>query len=296
MPSPKKTTDQSRAHPSKGPNTSLDLYLQDINRLEMVTPEQERALAKRIRAGDTRALNQLVMGHLRFVVTVARSYRGRGLPLADLINEGNQGLLRAARRYDETKGVKFISYAVWWIRQAMQQALAEQTWMVRLPMSRIGLLRKIGKVSKAWAREKGYEPTAKELAEALGTTADHIADTLRSSKRHLSLDASVGEDEETNLLSFLADEKQPSPDEGLLQAALAPVVNAALAFLSPRESEILTLYYGIGVDQALTLEQIGQRFRLTRERIRQIKDKALARLRHPARRQQLDALMETVRD
>lgn len=262
---------------------SLDQYLQEIGEVELLTAPEEVELAKRIRKGDQAALETLTKANLRFVVSVAKQYQNQGLSLGDLINEGNLGLIKAAKRFDETKGFKFISYAVWWIRQAILQALAEQSRIVRLPLNRVGALHKIGKVSSGLEQEFGREPSATEIADELDMSAYEVMDTLKISSRHLSLDAPFNEGEDNRLLDVLEDEFQPAPDERLLTDSLRHEIEKALSTLTPREAEVIGLYFGINREEPLTLEQIGERFGLTRERVRQIKEKAIRRLRHTSR-------------
>ncbi len=262
---------------------SLEQYLQEIGKIELLKPEEEVELARRIRAGDEEALKKLTQANLRFVVSVAKQYQNQGLPLSDLINEGNVGLIKAAKRFDETKGYKFISYAVWWIRQAILQALAEQSRIVRLPLNRVGALHKIGKASSELEQEFGREPSADEIADELDMSEHEVMDTLKISSRHLSLDAPFSEGEDNSLLDVLSDEVQPLPDESLMTNALKDDIKKALGTLSKREAEVISLYFGLDGKQALTLEEIGVRFKLTRERVRQIKEKAIRRLRHASR-------------
>jgi RNA polymerase primary sigma factor len=262
---------------------SLEIYLREIRRRELLTPAQETSIARRIKSGDRAALDELVQANLRFVVSVAKQYQNQGLSLGDLINEGNLGLIKAAKRFDETKGFKFISYAVWWIRQAILQALAEQSRIVRLPLNRVGALHKIGKVSSDLEQNYGREPSAEEIAEQLDMSSNEVADTLKISSRHLSLDAPFQEGEDNRLLDVLEDEVQAPPDEELFDEALQKEVVKALSTLTDREAEVIRLYFGIGREKPMTLEQIGTKFGLTRERVRQIKEKAIRRLRHSSR-------------
>ena len=270
---------------------SLDQYLQEIGDVPLLTAEEEIELARSIRNGDHGALERLTKANLRFVVSVAKQYQNQGLYLTDLINEGNLGLIKAAKRFDETKGFKFISYAVWWIRQAILQALAEQSRIVRLPLNRVGALHKIGRVSSDLEQEFGREPSAEEIAEELDMTSGEIMDTLRISSRHLSLDAPFTPGEDNRLIDLIEDEMQSSPDESLMEEALKNEIVRALDSLSSREGEVLTLYFGINSDRSFTLEEIGIRFGLTRERVRQIKEKAIRRLRHASRSQRLRTYM-----
>jgi len=272
---------------------SLDQYLQEIGDEDLLSAEEEVELAKRIKREDQRALERLTKANLRFVVSVAKQYQNRGLSLGDLINEGNLGLIKAAKRFDETKGFKFISYAVWWIRQAILQALAEQSRIVRLPLNRVGALHKIGKAFSGLEQEFGREPSALEIADELDMTAHEVLDTLKISSRHLSLDAPFDDDNENRLLDILEDEMQPPPDEELMNNSLRQEVKKALNTLTPREAEVIILYFGIGREYPLTLEEIGGRFGLTRERVRQIKEKAIARLRHASRSRPLKAYMSS---
>lgn len=272
---------------------SLDQYLQEIGDENLLSAEEEVELAKRIKRGDHRALERLTKANLRFVVSVAKQYQNRGLSLGDLINEGNLGLIKAAKRFDETKGFKFISYAVWWIRQAILQALAEQSRIVRLPLNRVGALHKIGKACSGLEQEFGRQPSATEIADELDMTAHEVLDTLKISSRHLSLDAPFNDDNENRLLDILEDEMQPSPDEALMNDSLREEVKKVLNTLTPREAEVISLYFGIGRDYPLTLEEIGSRFGLTRERVRQIKEKAIRRLRHASRSRPLKAYVKS---
>jgi RNA polymerase primary sigma factor len=270
---------------------SLDLYLREIGETPLINAEEEVELAKRIRRGDQAALDKLTRANLRFVVSVAKQYQNQGLSLADLINEGNIGLIKAAKRFDETRGFKFISYAVWWIRQAILQALAEQSRIVRLPLNRVGTLHKIGKISSSLEQEFGREPSPDEIAKKLELTEIEVADTLKISNSHLSLDAPFSVSEDNSLMDVLEDEFQPSPDEALLDESLKLEIERALDSLTPREAEVINLYFGLSHEKALTLEEIGARFGLTRERVRQIKEKAIRRLRHASRSRSLRAYL-----
>ena len=270
---------------------SLDLYLKEIGETSLITAAEEVVLAKRIRAGDHTALEKLTKANLRFVVSVAKQYQNQGLSLADLINEGNIGLIKAAKRFDETRGFKFISYAVWWIRQAILQALAEQSRIVRLPLNRVGTLHKIGKVSAALEQELGRDPSADEIASQLALTEGEVSDTLKISNSHLSLDAPFSASEDNSLIDVLEDDMQPAPDEELLSDSLKSEIEKALDTLTPREAEVINLYFGLNHEKALTLEEIGARFNLTRERVRQIKEKAIRRLRHASRSKALRAYL-----
>jgi RNA polymerase primary sigma factor len=270
---------------------SLDLYLREIGETPLISPDEEVDLAKKIRKGDQEALEKLTKANLRFVVSVAKQYQNQGLSLADLINEGNIGLIKAAKRFDETRGFKFISYAVWWIRQAILQALAEQSRIVRLPLNRVGTLHKIGKISSTLEQEYGREPSPDEIAKELELTELEVSDTLKISNSHLSLDAPFSVSEDNSLIDILEDEMQPPPDEDLIGDSLKVEINKALNSLSPREAEVINLYFGLSNEKALTLEEIGARFGLTRERVRQIKEKAIKRLRHTSRSKALRAYL-----
>ena len=275
----------------RGEERSLDLYLKEIGTTPLINAEKEVELAKRIRLGDQGALDQLTKANLRFVVSVAKQYQNQGLSLADLINEGNIGLIKAAKRFDETRGFKFISYAVWWIRQAILQALAEQSRIVRLPLNRVGTLHKIGKVSSSLEQEFGREPSPDEIAKELALTTGEVSDTLKISNSHLSLDAPFSVSEDNSLIDVLEDDLQPSPDESLLSDSLKKEITSALDSLTAREAEVITLYFGLNHEKPLTLEEIGARFNLTRERVRQIKEKAIRRLRHASRSKALRAYL-----
>jgi RNA polymerase primary sigma factor len=264
-------------------NNSLDRYLHEIGNEDLVTKDEEAELAREIRKGSVEALDTLIKANLRFVVSVAKGYQNQGMPLGDLINEGNLGLIKAAKRFDETKGFKFISYAVWWIRQAILSGLAEQSRIVRLPLNRVGTLHKIGKTSKNLEQEFGREPTATEIADELGMSTNEVADTLNISSRHLSLDAPFNYGEDNKLLDIIEDKYQSSPDEKAMENSLKLEIEKVLSTLTRREAEVISLYFGINRDNSLTLDDIGKILKLTRERVRQIKEKALNRLRHPSR-------------
>jgi len=272
---------------------SLDLYLHEINRTPLLTREQERDLAKRIHAGDKAALDQLVQANLRFVVSIAKQYANQGLSLEDLINEGNLGLIKAAHRFDEERGFKFISYAVWWIRQAMLQSLAEHSRIVRLPLNRAGTLYRIGKVSRQLDQELGRAPSPDEIAARLNISAQEVQETMVIANTHVSLDDPYSADkDDTALVDHLAAEGQESPDEGTYTAALSDDLDRALGTLSDRERRVLAMYFGLGGDEPMTLEDIGRKLGLTRERIRQIKEKAIQRLRHSTRARFLQGYVE----
>jgi len=263
---------------------SLDKYLQEIGKVELLTPDEEVELARRIKQGDQIALEKLTKANLRFVVSVAKQYQNQGLSLGDLINEGNLGLIKAAKRFDETRGFKFISYAVWWIRQSILQALAEQSRIVRLPLNRVGALNKIGKAFSKLEQEFEREPSPEEISEVLeNMSEDEISDTLKISGRHVSVDAPFVQGEENRLLDVLEYDAEPVPDNELINESLSKEVERALSTLTQREAEVIRLYFGIGVEHSLTLEEIGEKFDLTRERVRQIKEKAIRRLRHTSR-------------
>ena len=263
---------------------SLDKYLQEIGKVDLLTPDEEVELARRIREGDQVALEKLAKANLRFVVSVAKQYQNQGLTLGDLINEGNLGLIKAARRFDETRGFKFISYAVWWIRQSILQALAEQSRIVRLPLNRVGALNKIGKAFSKLEQEYEREPSPEEIASIIeGMSETEVVDTLKVSGRHVSVDAPLIQGEENRLLDVLESDAEPDPDSGLINESLGREVDRALTTLTEREAEVIRLYFGIGVEHSMTLEEIGEKFDLTRERVRQIKEKAIRRLRHASR-------------
>jgi RNA polymerase primary sigma factor len=260
----------------------LDKYLQEIGKEELITVEEEVELAQRIRKGDRSALEKLTRANLRFVVSVAKQYQNQGLSLPDLINEGNLGLIKAAEKFDETRGFKFISYAVWWIRQSILQALAEQSRIVRLPLNQVGSLNKINKAFSKFEQENERIPSAEELADVLEITKEKIADTMRVSGRHVSVDAPFIEGEDNSLLDVLVNTDSPVADRALITESLVREIERALATLTERERDIIKLFFGIGV-QEMTLEEIGEKFGLTRERVRQIKEKAIRRLRHTSR-------------
>lgn len=270
---------------------SIDKYLQEIGKYELLTPEEEIELARRSKQGDEKALERLIQANLRFVVSVAKQYQNQGLPLGDLINEGNLGLIKAAKRFDETRGFKFISYAVWWIRQSILQALAEQSRIVRLPLNRVGALNKIGKKLSQLEQEFEREPSTNELAEELDMSVYEVADTLKISGKHISMDAPFVQGEDNKLLDIMPNENDPMPDHRLMYESLKKDIEEALNTLDPREREVVKLYFGIGYDHPLTLEEIGEKFKLTRERVRQIKEKAIRKLRHHSRSKALRAYL-----
>jgi RNA polymerase primary sigma factor len=270
---------------------SLDQYLRDISIYPLITREQEVELAKLIRDDDQEALDTLVRSNLRFVVSVAKKYQNQGVSLSDLINEGNLGLIRAAHKFDETKGIKFISYAVWWIRQAILQALAEQSRIVRVPLNRAGTLHRIGKRASALLQELGREATHAEIADGMDLTEEEVAKTMSISQIHLSLDAPMTPGEDNRLLDYLPDTMNPTPDEETFDKALTESIHEALAGLKEREAKILRLYFGLDGSEPMTLEQIGAVLNITRERVRQIKEKALSRLRHVSRARALESYL-----
>ena len=263
-------------------SASLDKYLQEIGKEDLITVEEEVELAQRIRKGDQKALEKLTRANLRFVVSVAKQYQNQGLSLPDLINEGNLGLIKAAEKFDETRGFKFISYAVWWIRQSILQALAEQSRIVRLPLNQVGSLNKINKAFSRFEQENERRPSPEELADSLDLPAEKVADTLRVSGRHISVDAPFVEGEDYSLLDVLVNDDSPIADRTLINESLSTEVERALSTLTERERDIIKLFFGINT-QEMTLEEIGEKFGLTRERVRQIKEKAIRRLRHSSR-------------
>ena len=263
-------------------SASLDKYLQEIGKEDLITVEEEVELAQRIRKGDQKALEKLTRANLRFVVSVAKQYQNQGLSLPDLINEGNLGLIKAAEKFDETRGFKFISYAVWWIRQSILQALAEQSRIVRLPLNQVGSLNKINKAFSRFEQENERRPSPEELADSLDLPAEKVADTLRVSGRHISVDAPFVEGEDNSLLDVLVNDDSPIADRTLINESLSTEVERALSTLTERERDIINLFFGINT-QEMTLEEIGEKFGLTRERVRQIKEKAIRRLRHSSR-------------
>ncbi|MFQ5863902.1 MAG: RNA polymerase sigma factor RpoD/SigA [bacterium] len=265
------------------PKQSIEKYLEEIGGFSPLPPKEEIELTRRIRKGDSVALDKLVKANLRFVISVAKEYQGQGLPLQDLISEGNLGLIKAAQRFDETRGFKFISYAVWWIRQSILQALAEQSRVVRLPLNRVGAINKVGRVLEKLEKAYGREPSMQEVADSMEMTAYEVADVLKTSARHLSLDEPFKEEEGNNLLDVLESDRCAPPDDELMQESLKEEIDKVLVTLKPREAEIIRLYFGLEGDRPLTLEEIGEHFKLTRERVRQIKEKALRRMRHRSR-------------
>ena len=270
---------------------SLDKYLQEIGKVDLITTEVEVELAKRIREGDQVALEKLTKANLRFVVSVAKQYQNNGLTLGDLINEGNLGLIKAASRFDEKRGFKFISYAVWWIRQSIMQALAEQSRIVRLPLNRIGSLTKITKTLSDLEQKFQREPSSEEIAEAIGTTPQDIVDHMKISGRHVSMDAPFSQGEDGSLIDVLADENASNPESDMMAESLVKEVQRSLSTLTTREAEVINLYFGLNNHESLSLEEIADRFDLTRERVRQIKEKATNRLRNASRSKTLRAYL-----
>jgi RNA polymerase primary sigma factor len=262
---------------------SLDKYLQEIGKVDLITSDEEVILAKRIREGDQLALEKLTKANLRFVVSVAKQYQSSGLTLGDLINEGNLGLIKAAQRFDETRGFKFISYAVWWIRQSIMQALAEQSRIVRLPLNRVGTINRISKAFSDLEQKYQREPSPEELAEVLEITSDEVSDTLKISGRHISMDAPFVQGEENGLLDVLVNENEEKPDSMLMSDSLRKEIQRTLSTLTQRESDVISFYFGLNGNNSMTLEEIGYKYNLTRERVRQIKEKATRRLRHCSR-------------
>ena len=270
---------------------SLDKYLQEIGKVDLITAEVEVELARRIREGDQQALEKLTKANLRFVVSVAKQYQNNGLTLGDLINEGNLGLIKAASRFDETRGFKFISYAVWWIRQSIMQALAEQSRIVRLPLNRVGSLTKITKTFADLEQKFQREPSTEEVAEVVGVTPEEITASLRIGGRHVSVDAPFSQGEEGSLLDVLSDRNESNPESEMMAESLVKEVQRSLTTLTTREAEVISLYFGLNSNQSMTLEEIGDKFDLTRERVRQIKEKATRRLRHTSRSRTLKSYL-----
>lgn len=270
---------------------SLDKYLQDIGREELITAEEEVELARRIRSGDERALEKLVKANLRFVVSVAKQYQNQGLSLPDLINEGNLGLIKAAQRFDETRGFKFISYAVWWIRQSILQALAEQSRLVRLPLNQVGSLNKIKKATSRLEQEYERPPSVEEIAKKLDIPEHKLDKAMRITTRYVSMDAPIAEDEDTKFLDVFVSDDTPRTDNNLMRESLNKEIQRSLSTLTDKERDVINLYYGIGMNHGLTLDEIGAKFNLTRERVRQIKEKAIRRLKHTSRSKLLKAYL-----
>lgn len=268
---------------------SLDKYFQEIGKVELITPDEEIELASRIKKGDRLALEKLTKANLRFVVSVAKQYQNKGLPLSDLINEGNLGLIKAAQKFDETRGFKFISYAVWWIKQSIMQAIADQSRMVRIPLNRVAALTKIGKAFGTLEQEYEREPSAEEIASELDMDVDEVDYALKIAGRTVSMDAPLkqGDDNKNSLLDIMSNEQESTPDNELMKQSLRYEIERSLSTLSDREAEVIKLYFGINRENSQTLEEIGERLNLTRERVRQIKEKALLRLRHSSRSKNL---------
>jgi RNA polymerase primary sigma factor len=262
---------------------SLDKYLQEIGRVDLISPEEEVVLARRIKAGETEALRKLVKANLRFVVSVAKQYQNQGMSLPDLINEGNLGLMKAAQRFDETRGFKFISYAVWWIRQAILQALAEQARIVRLPVNKIGSINRINRAFARLEQEYEREPSSQEIAELLEMIPEDVKEALKTNGRTVSMDAPISAEEDNNMYDVIQSGDTPSPDKNLINESLAYEIERALSTLSSRESKVLKLYFGLGMKHPYTLEEIGEELNLTRERVRQIKEKAIKRIQFTTR-------------
>lgn len=262
---------------------SLDKYLQEIGKVELITADEEVELAQRIRQGDKIALEKLTKANLRFVVSVSKQYQNQGLSLPDLINEGNLGLIKAAQRFDETRGFKFISYAVWWIRQSILQALAEQSRIVRLPLNKIGSINKINKTYAKLEQEFEREPNAEEIAEALDITEAEVKESMKNAGRHVSMDAPLVQDEDNNMYDVLKSDEVITPETELLYESLRKEIDRAISTLTPREADVVKLYFGLNGSHPMTLEEIGEKFDLTRERVRQIKEKAIRRLKHTSR-------------
>jgi len=262
---------------------SLDKYLQEIGKVELITAEEEVQLAKKIRNGDEIALERLTKANLRFVVSVAKQYQNQGLSLPDLINEGNLGLIKAAQRFDETRGFKFISYAVWWIRQSILQALAEQSRIVRLPLNKIGSINKINKAYAKLEQENERDPSADEIASVLDMSLNDVRESQRNAGRHVSMDAPLLEGEDSNLYDVIMSGESPSPEQSLMTSSLRTEIERSLTTLTDREADVIKLYFGLDGTHPMTLEEIGEKFDLTRERVRQIKEKAIRRLKHTSR-------------
>jgi len=262
---------------------SLDKYLQEIGKVELITADEEVELAQRIRQGDMVALEKLTKANLRFVVSVSKQYQNQGLSLPDLINEGNLGLIKAARRFDETRGFKFISYAVWWIRQSILQALAEQSRIVRLPLNKIGSINKINKTYAKLEQEFEREPNAEEIAEVLDITEAEVKESMKNAGRHVSMDAPLVQDEDNNMYDVLKSDEVVTPETELLYESLRKEIDRAISTLTQREADVVRLYFGLNGGHPMTLEEIGEKFDLTRERVRQIKEKAIRRLKHTSR-------------
>jgi len=274
-------------HHRSSPRQSLEKYLHEISQIPLLSSQEEVELTRKIRQGDHEALNTLVQSNLRFVVKVAKKYQNQGLPLIDLINEGNLGLIKAAKRFDETRGFRFISYAVWWIRQSILQALAEQARVVRLPLNRVGLINKVNQVIKELEQQYNREPTFDEISNILQISGKDIVDALHNGSFHLSLDQPFRHSEDGNMKEIMSNPNSQMPDAELIKESLKDEIRRVLKTLTPREEEVIKMYFGIDRERPLTLEEIGDRLKLTRERVRQIKERALIRLRHQSRSQNL---------
>jgi len=270
---------------------SLEKYFQEISKIGLITADEEVELAIKIKQGDQRALNKLVKANLRFVVSVAKQYQNQGLKLSDLINEGNLGLVKAANRFDETRGFKFISYAVWWIRQSILNALAEQSRIVRLPLNKIGSISKINKVYSKLEQKNERIPTYVEIANELDTTVTSVAQSMKNAGKHISMDAPFREGEDSNLYNVLQSGESPKPDKNLMQQSLSTEINRALATLSYKEAKVIKMYYGINTENAYSLSEIGEKFDLSRERVRQVKQKAIRTLKTKSRTQVLQSYL-----
>ncbi|HMM10829.1 MAG TPA: sigma-70 family RNA polymerase sigma factor [Bacteroidales bacterium] len=270
---------------------SLDKYLQEIGKVELITAEEEVDLARRIKQGDRAALEKLTKANLRFVVSVSKQYQNQGLSLPDLINEGNLGLIKAAQRFDETRGFKFISYAVWWIRQSILQALAEQSRIVRLPLNKIGSINKINKAYAKLEQEYEREPNSEEIADMLEITETEVKESLKNAGRHISMDAPLVQDEDNTMYDVLRSEESVTPETELLYESLRKEIDRAISTLTPREADVIRLYFGLNGSHPMTLEEIGEKFDLTRERVRQIKEKAIRRLKHTSRSKMLKSYL-----
>ena len=270
---------------------SLDKYLQEIGKVELISAEEEVELAQRIKQGDKAALEKLTKANLRFVVSVSKQYQNQGLSLPDFINEGNLGLIKAAQRFDETRGFKFISYAVWWIRQSILQALAEQSRIVRLPLNKIGSINKINKAYAKLEQEYEREPNAEEIAEVLEITEAEVKESMKNAGRHISMDAPLIQDEDNTMYDVLKSEEAPTPETELLYESLRKEIDRAISTLTPREADVVRLYFGLNGSHPMTLEEIGEKFDLTRERVRQIKEKAIRRLKHTSRSKNLKSYL-----
>jgi len=271
---------------------SLDKYLQDISKIDLITAEEEVELAQKIKRGDQRALEKLVNANLRFVVSVAKQYQNQGLTLPDLINEGNFGLVKAAQRFDETRGFKFISYAVWWIRQSILQALAEQSRVVRLPLNKIGSINKINKTFSYLEQAHERPPSAEEIAEELGLSVSEVKQSLKNAGKHISMDAPFAEGEDSNLYDVISASETPMPDTELVKESIREEIGRVLDTLSEREADVIKLYYGIGQSSTMTLDEIGNTFDLTRERVRQIREKAIRKLRKSAKNDLIQSFID----